>query len=271
MKINLTELFVCPECKYSLALSPDYLTQVKDESDISDGLLVCHACLREFPIRDGIPYLYSDRIKNYLLGIEQDIEKTQDSVTIANIDYHNKVAEYYETDFSTAGIFENESGSQKRIPETLSYVSRHTDGEILVDVGCGTGNILRHASNLFKWAIGVDISVGMLNIAFQRGFDVCLGDGEKLPFNPESVDTITAFSVLHHLLDYKPFFLECSRVLKRGGSSTLIGILIPNTNATPLAGVIVAFRSCIMYMPKVRFTAKPLFKRVMNPCVNLLK
>ena len=112
MKINLT--FVCPECKSSLVLSPDNLTQIKDESDISDGLLVCHACFREFPIRDGIPYLYSDKIKNYLLGIGEDIEKTPDNVTIANIDYHNKVAEYYETDFSTAGIFENESGSQKR-------------------------------------------------------------------------------------------------------------------------------------------------------------
>jgi len=199
---DLPELFCCPECGGALGQG-------------ERGWL-CEGCGREYPVREGIPHVYSDRVRELTNGAVA-AHSTADEVTDANIRYHDKVAKDYEGDFSTRGIYGEDTGSQRRIPEALRRFARETTGRLLVDTGCGTGNVVGHASKFFEHAVGIDVSLGMLQQAHGRGLSVCLGDAEKLPFGPGAADVMTAFSVIHHFFDQRPFFSECARVLRKGG------------------------------------------------------
>ena len=157
---------------------------------------------------------------------------SQEDVLAANIEYHDKVAERYEQDASTLGIFEEGKGSQRRVEGVLDYLVRQTGGEKLLDIGCGTGNVLSNAAGRFKQAMGVDASTGMLKVARSRGLSVILADALKLPWPDGTFDAATAFSVVHHFLKPSELFREAYRVLKPGGY--LYTDWDPNAKAVPL-------------------------------------
>jgi ubiquinone/menaquinone biosynthesis C-methylase UbiE len=139
------------------------------------------------------------------------------NVVLANMDYHDMAAAYYEDDYSTHGIFDQTQGSQVRIRHMVKYLSERTGRDMWVDIGCGTGNVLQLVPPLFGNAIGVDVSVKMLEIAHAKGLPVILADGAFLPLSDNSVDVISAFSVLHHFKDPNEILHEASRVLRTGG------------------------------------------------------
>jgi len=138
-----------------------------------------------------------------------------EQVREANISYHDAIANEYECDPSTALVFGKRA--QTRINGVIQFLSQNTGGGLFIDIGCGTGNVLKFAQKAFHKAIGIDISTGMLSIARNRGLNVCLADAINLPMESSTVDGISCFSVLHHLYQQKPFFLEFFRVLKPGG------------------------------------------------------
>lgn len=87
----------------------------------------------------------------------------------------------------------------------------------LLDVGCGTGFVLRKAQRYFAFSAGVDISEKVLLHARQATQNVCCSDVDSLPFSAESFDVVTSIAVLHHLVEHKNLFQEIHRVLKPGG------------------------------------------------------
>jgi ubiquinone/menaquinone biosynthesis C-methylase UbiE/uncharacterized protein YbaR (Trm112 family) len=220
MERFLFDMLACPECK-SDALDFRVTEQQKDE--VTSGEIICTVCGRTYTITNGIPLFVTDEIASLLDNMRPDeilhLAKESESagVKAANILYHNVAAESYERDFSTEGIFEEGTGSQKRFGEILNMLKLKKEFEVFLDVGCGTGNLMRQAINSFPKCIGIDISLGMLSLAYSKGFPVLLGDAEKLPLKPNSVDVISCFSVLHHLFDQTPAFKEFARVLKPGG------------------------------------------------------
>lgn len=90
---------------------------------------------------------------------------------------------------------------------------------ILLDVGCGTGVLLPHASKYCDIYIGLDQSKGMIQSAIQKygktSFLIC--DGEKLPFKEGSINTIVCRGSLHHMINTNLALNEFSRVLDKGG------------------------------------------------------
>ncbi|MFH1868832.1 MAG: class I SAM-dependent methyltransferase [Candidatus Omnitrophota bacterium] len=87
----------------------------------------------------------------------------------------------------------------------------------LLDVGCGTGNILRASENMADSRIGCDLSIECLKAASRYTKELICTDGSALPFKGESVDILTDYSVLHHLFDYTEFLKEAYRVIAKGG------------------------------------------------------
>jgi len=57
----------------------------------------------------------------------------------------------------------------------------------------------------------------MLKLANERGMEVIQADLLFLPFKPNTFDTVSIFSVLHHIYDYSSIFIQIGRVLKKGG------------------------------------------------------
>lgn len=91
----------------------------------------------------------------------------------------------------------------------------------ILDVGCGTGANLEMLSQ-FGDAEGVDVSQEALAFCLERGLkNVRSGEAEKLPFEDETFDLVTALDVVEHLDDDLAGLREMQRVLKSGGRALL--------------------------------------------------
>ncbi len=96
------------------------------------------------------------------------------------------------------------------------------DPAMILDVGCGTGRLLRTASERFPGAAlkGVDPAVGMVERAravSDGRFDVELGTAEQLPFAAGEFDLVFSTMTFHHWADQRQGVAEIARVLKPAG------------------------------------------------------
>jgi len=91
-------------------------------------------------------------------------------------------------------------------------------GAEVLEVGCGTGLILRRLAPLAKRVVGVDLSEKMLERARERGFEVVQADATKLPFADASFDLAVSFKVLPHVEAVGTALLEMARVVRPGGA-----------------------------------------------------
>lgn len=96
-------------------------------------------------------------------------------------------------------------------------VERYARGRDALEVGCGTGLILDRVARVARRAVGVDLSLGMIEKAKARGLDVHLGSATALPFKDDSFDVSYSFKVLAHVEDLPRALSEMARVTRPGG------------------------------------------------------
>jgi ubiquinone/menaquinone biosynthesis C-methylase UbiE len=100
----------------------------------------------------------------------------------------------------------------------LQYTKKHHS---ILEVGCGTGLILKRVSPFVAKSIGVDISEGMLLKAKEKGLDVYCCSAELMPFENDTFDIAYSFKVLPHIENIDSTLKEISRVLKPNGIAVL--------------------------------------------------
>jgi len=116
----------------------------------------------------------------------------------------------------------------------LDLVEKEATGntlEVLADIGCGTGRLLRNAGKRWPAArfLGVDPSQGMLAVArllMPNGI-FCAGSAESLPLPDHSVDVVFSTLSIHHWTDPKRGMVEIMRILHTGGYFCLADIQVP--------------------------------------------
>ena len=94
------------------------------------------------------------------------------------------------------------------------------DDALLLDFGCGSGNISNFLSSKGFRTVGVDIAFDLLALNNRKSNLVCY-DGMTLPFKNETFSAAVSYVVLNHLLDdgYLLSMLhEIHRLLKPGAS-----------------------------------------------------
>ena len=221
MKNDLINLLACPACQTSPL---EIQVRSRRAEEIIEADLTCSRCGRSYPVKDGIPVMLTNLdeqpdsgVDNQKGGkdIDQKPNRMHKEVREANIAYYDAVAEVYEDEVEQA-IHQSDS-NQKRMDEIIKGLSEKTQNDLFLDLGCGTGNVLKFGSRHFKRAIGVDISFNMLKVARQNNLEVIQADTLSLPFKPSIFDIVSIFSVLHHLYNYQQVFTQISRVLKKGG------------------------------------------------------
>jgi len=95
--------------------------------------------------------------------------------------------------------------------------------ETLVDLGCGTGELLFQLQDTASKLLGVDSSPKMLEQARKKlgqshqGLNLRLGEMEHLPLSDQEADLAFLNMVLHHLPLPEAGIREVSRVLKKDG------------------------------------------------------
>lgn len=94
-----------------------------------------------------------------------------------------------------------------------------TDGQRVLEVGCGTGHWLARLEHWGCQASGLDPSSEMLKKAAARGLkgQLVRGRAESLPWADAAFDRVVCVNALHHFGDKAGFATEARRVLCRGG------------------------------------------------------
>jgi ArsR family transcriptional regulator len=102
------------------------------------------------------------------------------------------------------------------------------DSDTVVDLGCGTGELMEKLQAGTRHVIGVDSSSNMLEQARNRfhpdnnKIDLRLGQLEHLPLKNMEADCAVISMVLHHLSIPKSLISEVSRVLRDKGSFIIV-------------------------------------------------
>lgn len=91
------------------------------------------------------------------------------------------------------------------------------DDKIVVDIGCGPGNVFASVGGNPKLLIGVDVSLGGLKMAAQIGYQPLLADAQDLPLQSEIADIVVLNATLHHCDDMTAALREAARLVKPGG------------------------------------------------------
>ena len=101
----------------------------------------------------------------------------------------------------------------------------------VLDVGCGTGKLLRRAHISWPQAqlIGVDPANGMIEIAKRLTPNATFSTGmaEALPLQDASVDVALSTVSFHHWQDQAAGIREIARVLRPGGYFILVDASFP--------------------------------------------
>lgn len=98
-------------------------------------------------------------------------------------------------------------------------------GDVVVDVGCGSGRAVGELAARGVRAIGVDGDPAMIEIAAERWPDgeFHVADATALPLDDGSVTGYRADKLLHDLDEPELAIVEARRVLARNGRAVLLG------------------------------------------------
>jgi SAM-dependent methyltransferase len=180
-----TVALACPDCRAPLLESP----------------LRCDACGRRFEMQDGIPLL----LPSSLLG---DTEQRQHALYAA-------VAHEYD-DVFPKHVAEHYLTKRTRLIKDVLPL-----GGMVLDVGCGTGQLGAAIASEGFDVFGVDLSPSMVARARERGLAGTFSAiTTALPFAADSFDLALTVATLHHLETPERVAAtvrEMGRVVKRGG------------------------------------------------------
>lgn len=111
----------------------------------------------------------------------------------------------------------------------LKHLEPLAEGKNFLDVGCGTGYLLKLVAEQGLQTYGVDISEQAVKVAQQNNpySDIQVASAENLPFLSNFFDYISCLGSLEHFNDLKKGLLEMTRVTK---PSALFLLVVPNKN-----------------------------------------
>jgi SAM-dependent methyltransferase len=109
-------------------------------------------------------------------------------------------------------------------PSLVDFVADH-GGPSLLDLGCGLGGYSKRLAERGFEVVGFDVASEYVERARQLGVDARVYDGDRLPLEDDSVDTVFLLEVLEHLEDPARLLGEARRVARRN-------VLVTTPNCT---------------------------------------
>ena len=156
-------------------------------------------------------------IKNYYKSKLNLNHADDDSVNkkIENQDYYDKFSKIYEN--------KRGEGYHQMIDNLeISILNKYINPtDKVLEVGCGTGLILKEIDKKVSKAVGIDLSEGMLEKARNRGLEVYHAEASDMPFEDNSFDLVYSYKVLAHIEAIEKTLYEIKRVLKTDGIAIL--------------------------------------------------
>jgi demethylmenaquinone methyltransferase/2-methoxy-6-polyprenyl-1,4-benzoquinol methylase len=110
-------------------------------------------------------------------------------------------------------------GQDRRWKKRLIDLAALTSGDRVLDLACGTGDIVFAAAREARYAVGLDVTLRMLQLASKkdRSAGLVCGDMLALPFADSRFDVVTVGYGLRNVPDLPAAVREIHRVLASGG------------------------------------------------------
>jgi len=108
----------------------------------------------------------------------------------------------------------------RKFYELLYRYTNLSQGSKVLDVGCGTGTILKTFSEFESIeGHGIDVEMNMWKVAKKKcpNMDIRECSCENTPYEDDYFDSLTACMAYHHFPDKDAFEKEALRILKPGG------------------------------------------------------
>ncbi len=133
---------------------------------------------------------------------------------------------------------------ENQFRKVVSREARLAGNEFILDLGCGTGTLIRNLKAEYSGAkvLGVDIDLEILRIAKWKAarnglkiqFVNCSGDA--IPFRTGSFDAVVSTLVFHHLSSWHKIksLSEIARILRNAGKLVIGDLGAPRTTYTCL-------------------------------------
>ncbi len=129
-------------------------------------------------------------------------------------DYYDTFADIYEA--------ERHHGYHLWLDQrSVAMVKERARDQRVLEVGCGTGLLLKETAPVASQAVGLDLSHGMLRAAADRSLTVVEASADSLPFDDAVFDLVYSFKVLAHVPDIARAVAEMVRVTRPGGRLVL--------------------------------------------------
>lgn len=134
-------------------------------------------------------------------------------------------------------------------------------GSRVLDLACGTGDVLAILAREGLAPFGTDVSAGML-AADRSGAPLLHADGARLPLARASVDGATCGYAVRNFTDPAAVFAELGRVVRPGGRLSILEVSEPDSGplraghrlwfhrAVPCIGGLVSDAEAYRYLPR---------------------
>ncbi len=134
-------------------------------------------------------------------------------------------------DYDAMDFLEVNTAFAQRVSELAPLAAK------ILDAGTGTARIpILLCQRCPQWQVyGIDLAENMLKIGFQNvekaglqdSIKLELVDAKQLPYQDGQFNMVISNSLVHHLPNPLPFFLELKRVLQPGGAICIRDLLRP--------------------------------------------
>jgi ubiquinone/menaquinone biosynthesis C-methylase UbiE len=142
-------------------------------------------------------------------------------------------------------VSENRDAIQNEFRRTASYFADRTKGrfdylnvvefaavrgaEVVCEVGAGTGHFLSLFREVADRLIAVDLTLEMLAESrhHHEGILLVNADGERLPFDSQSIDLVASAQAFHHIHTPVPILKEMGRVARPEGHVLVVDQVAP--------------------------------------------
>ena len=106
----------------------------------------------------------------------------------------------------------------------LQEIGRIDKSDVVLELGCGPGDVAIQLAAVADEVFGIDFSVNMIEIASKRFPELTfeVADAEKVPFADDSFDVVVSNYTAHHFARPQTVFEEAKRVLRPGGRLAVV-------------------------------------------------
>ena len=194
MHLRHLRLLVCPRCQSELTCE----AAAPEDGELTAGALRCTGCRVPYPVIGGIPRFVPR--ENYASGF--------------GLEWSRHARTQYDS-YSGLPLSQQRFAAQTQWPRDLT-------GELVLEVGSGSGRFTEQAANSGATVVSIDYSYAVEANYVSNGARpnvlIVQADVIAMPFRAGTFDRLFCFGVLQHTPDPARAFAALPRMLRDGGA-----------------------------------------------------